>query len=216
MATQHELLGEVDDALPLYEKAMALDRARVDREPGRGVWRLDLSFSHDAIGSALLKKGRNAEAIEHHRQAVGLRRAVVTANPDDDFAQTSLARGYGTLASTLSRLGDVDGAIQADLDRIAVLDHRRNAHPDRNEVWLEQTTAMMDAARCCLTMLERDRGPAVSTRARRVRSLLERVSLLQAQWRREKRTGPLPPDKADLDGSLERSDRLIVKVSATK
>ena len=74
----------------------------------------------------------------------------------------------------------------------------------------------MDAARRCLTMLERDRGPAVSTRARRVHTLLERVSVLQAQWRREKRTGPLPPDKADLDESLERCDRLISKVSAPK
>src|SRR5580765_1658123 len=207
MATQHELLGEVEDALALYVKAMALDRTRVDREPGRGIWRLDLSFSHDVIGTVLLKQGQNAEAIEHHRQAVELRRAVVAANPDDDFAQTSLARGYDRLASTLSQLGDVDGAIRADLDRIAVLDHRRSAHPDRDEVWLEQTTAMMDAARRCLTMLERDRGPAVSTRAKRVRTLLERVSVLQAQWGREKRTGPLPPDKADLDESLERCDR---------
>ena len=118
------------------------------------------------------------------------------------------------MASTLSQLGDVDGAIRADLDRIAVLDHRRSAHPDRDEVWLEQTTAMVDAARRCLTMLERDRGPAVSTRARRVRTLLERVSVLQAQWRNENRTGSLPPDKADLDESLERCDRLISKVSA--
>jgi tetratricopeptide (TPR) repeat protein len=209
MATQHELQGDADAAIALYTKALELDRARVDREPTRGIWRLDLSFSHGEVGSSLLNKGRPAEALEHQRQAIELRRAVVAGSPDDDFAQTSLARGYESLAVTLSRLGHVDAAIQADLDGISVLDRRRTAHPDRDHGWREQTAAMMAAATFCLDLLDRTRGPARSARARRVRGILERVSRLQAEWAREKRSRELPPTKPELERALQRSDRLI-------
>ncbi len=40
VGTEHEMLGRPDDAIALYEKAATLDRARVQRDPGRGLWQL--------------------------------------------------------------------------------------------------------------------------------------------------------------------------------
>ena len=86
------------EARALFEKALALDRERVERDPARGLWRLDLSFSLGSIGALLQGQGDLDGAIAHYEQAVELRRAVVAAEPADEFARVSLARGYQRLA----------------------------------------------------------------------------------------------------------------------
>jgi tetratricopeptide (TPR) repeat protein/predicted Ser/Thr protein kinase len=208
MGTENEVLGALDEALAFYEKAMALDRARVARDPGRGLWRLDLSFSHGAIGAVLATKDETRAALDQYRQAVELRRAVVDADPNDDFAKSALARGYERVAAMLGRLGEVDAAMQAQEDRLAVLEKRRVAHPDRDNVWRDQTTASFDAAVRCLTLLESMHGSAHASRAARVRAMLDHIGALQAQWSRQKRAGALAPAKLELDRALERCDRL--------
>jgi tetratricopeptide (TPR) repeat protein len=209
VGTEHELLGAPDEAIAFYTKAMALDRARADREPGRGLWRLDLSFAHGAIATALSKKGELQGSLGHHLQAIELRRTVVAGDPDDDFAQLALARGYERVAFVRGRLGDVDGVIGSQSDRVSVYARRRAAHPERDNVWRDQAAAAMDAVEKCLDLLEHQRVSDQRAQARRVRSMLDGITQLQAQWTRDKRSGPLPPARADLERAIERCERLI-------
>ena len=169
VGTEHELLGAPDEAIAFYTKAMGLDRARADREPGQGLWRLDLSFSHGALGAAFAKKGELERALDHYLQAVELRRTVVAGDANDDFAQLALARGYERVAFVRWRLGDVDGVIGSQIDRIAVYARRRAAHPERDNVWRDQAAAAMDAAQECLDLLEQYPNSDRRTQARRVR-----------------------------------------------
>ena len=148
------MLGRPEDALGFYERAAALDRSRVERDPARGLWRLDLSFAYAAIGSALAAQGDVAHALERYRQAVALRQSVVAADPRDDFATTALARGHERVAVLLGRMGDVDGALSAEEARIAVLAERRAAHRDRDAVWTDEAIATFSAANRSLDLLE--------------------------------------------------------------
>jgi non-specific serine/threonine protein kinase/serine/threonine-protein kinase len=209
LGTENELLGDLDAAISFYKKALELDRARVDRQPGHQLWRLDLSFAHGALGSALARKEESARALEHYRQAVELRRAVVAADPNDDFAQSALARGHERLGQLLARFGYVLEALEAQRDRIEVLEKRRAARPERDNFWSEQTGAMMDASVRSLDLLERWNGPGRAAQARQVRAMLDRVVALQAQWARENRAGSLPPSAGDLEKALARCSRLI-------
>jgi len=208
VGTEHEMLGRPDDAIALYEKAATLDRARVQRDPGRGLWQLDLSFAYGAIGSALAKKGQTAAALDRYRQAVELRHAVAASNPDDDFAKTSLARGHERVASLLGALGDVDGALAADEARIRVFTERRLAHPDREAAWKDEATAAFSAAQRSLDLLEAQ--PASTRRARvpRVRAMLDRLTALHADWARHPRAPVLAPSPQQLREMLGRCDRL--------
>ena len=73
VGTEHEMLGRPEDALGFYERAAALDRLRVERDPARGLWRLDLSF-----------------AVRRHRLSVGVaggRVACARAVPPGSRAQ---------------------------------------------------------------------------------------------------------------------------------
>ena len=110
--------------------------------------------SHGAIGNVLANKGDVAGALEQYRQAVELRRTAVAADPNDDFAKSALARGYERVASLLGRLGDIGAAVEAQRERIAVYEARRSAHPERDAVWADETTAALDAALKLLDLLE--------------------------------------------------------------
>ena len=208
VGTAHELLDRKDEAIAFYEKAVAIDRARVARDPARALWRLDLSFAYGAIGSALAAKGQTERALERYREAVELRRTVVAAEPQDDFARMSLARGYERVGLLLGRLRDLDGALAAEEARVAVLADRRSAHPDRDAFWSDEATALFSAARRSLTVLESNRRAVRPAHVRKVRSMLDRLSALQAQWGQGRRTAALPPTAEALRELSARCDRL--------
>lgn len=89
-----QILESPAEARALFDRALALDQARVERDPARGLWRLDLSFSLGSIGALLQGSGDLDGALAYYQRAVELRRAVVAAEPKDDFARGSLVRGY--------------------------------------------------------------------------------------------------------------------------
>ena len=210
VGTEHEMLRRPDDAIASYERAAALDRARVERDPARGLWRLDLSFAHGALGSALAEKGRTAEALEHHRQAVELRRGVVEADPDDDFAKTALARGHERVAWLLLRTGDLEASLGAEELRLGVLTARRRAHPERDAAWRDEANARFHAAQRSLDRMESTRGSIRLSRVhlQRVRAMLEGLAGLHAEWSRGPRTTALPPSAQQLREAIDRCDRL--------
>jgi tetratricopeptide (TPR) repeat protein len=174
------------------------------------LWRLDLSFSYGAIGSALAQKGQIERALERYQEAVELRREVVDADPNDDFAKTALARGHERVALMLGRLGKIDAAFAAEEAKIAVLAERRAAHPDREAAWNDETTAIFSAARRSLDLLESRQGSITPAQVQRVCALLDRVVALQSESRRANRAVTLPPSSQELRESLARCDRLRV------
>jgi len=203
-------LHDLQPALALFEKAMALDRARVDRNPTRKTWQLDLSFAYGAIGDLRLAEGNVATALDNYRQALELRRAVVAAEPDDTFASAALARGYGQMARGLTRMGNVSEAIDWRARRVAVYRDRLSAHPERDSVWQEYVTIALEAVEDSVAGLE-SLPPSAHARTQsvpRIRQLLDSLTDLSSRWTRERRPGANPVPFDQLERLFERLRRL--------
>ncbi len=201
-----EMLDAADEALGYYQRALALDRTRLERAPQEAESRLDLSFSYGAIGAVLFGKGNGHGAHEYYSQAIELRRAAVAADPSNDFARTSLARGHDRMAQVLAGLGDLTGAVQAEVRRVNVLRDRVTANPERVQVWQDQANATFSAILTCLNALESINGSkaarvaAVST----VQTLIAELADLHGRWAHEQLKGVLPPAKDDLARAVQR------------
>ncbi|HET7694168.1 MAG TPA: serine/threonine-protein kinase [Vicinamibacterales bacterium] len=187
------------DAIQLYEKALDLDRRRVAAEPSRPLWRLDLSFAIGALAAAVMKTDP-ATGLARYEEAVKLREQVVRDDPNDDFARTSLARGYERLALVHSYLGHVAETIDSNRRRIRIYRDRLDAHPDRTHLWTEYTRTLLNAAQFHADLAASAKQAAVrNPHAARARALLDDIAAVQAQWAREKRGAPLPPDAKAVD-----------------
>jgi hypothetical protein len=140
---------------------------------------------------------------------VELRQLVVTTNPDDDFAKVSLARGHERVGLLLGTLGNVDGALAADEARIRVFTERRLAHADREAFWRDEATAIFSAAQRSLDLLEAHRASLHRAAAPRVHAMLDRLTLLHADWSRQSRRPALPPSSQELRDVRARCERLM-------
>jgi non-specific serine/threonine protein kinase/serine/threonine-protein kinase len=159
-----QVLNQADEAMAQYNRALALDLARLEREPENGLWRLDLSFSYASIGLLQAQQGDAKSGLASYEKALELRRAVVAANPDDDFARGSLARGYERIAGLMSEIGDVGGAIDARMRGVDVYRQRVTAHPERENLRKDYEEAAIAAIRASLDLAE------ASTTSRQVRN----------------------------------------------
>jgi tetratricopeptide (TPR) repeat protein len=206
----HELLKARPKAMPLYDRALDLDRRRVAADPSRPQWRLDLSFAHGAIGAALMSDGDLPGALSRYEEAVRLRRAVVAEDPEEDFAKIALARGYDRLAIIKGRQGDLAASFDYTRQRLAVYRDRRDAHPERENVWRELAQAAFGGAVASLDLLESPRTPArvARARARDVATILDQLAATRERWTREKHSGTLPPADSDLSQARERLARI--------
>jgi tetratricopeptide (TPR) repeat protein len=201
-----EVLKARPEAVPLYEKALELDRRRVAADPARPQWRLDLSFAYGALGSALMSDGDLPGALARYEEAVRLRRAVVSEDPGEDFAKVALARGYDRLAIIKGRLGDVAASFDYTRQRLGVYRERLDAHPERENVWREYAQAAFGAAGACLDLLESHGTPPRTARLRapEVTAILDHLSATRERWTREGHAGALPPSDDDLGRARER------------
>ena len=189
-----EGLNRTAEAIPLYEKALELDRRRVAAEPSRPIWRLDLSFSYGSLGAAVMKADP-ATGLARYEEAVKLREQVVKDDPNEDFAKTSLARGYERLALVHSYLGHVAETIDYNRRRVQVYRDRLDAHPERDHLWTDYTRTLLDSAHFHVSLAGSVKTAEAGRRhAAQARALLDEIAATQAQWAREKRGAPLPPD----------------------
>jgi non-specific serine/threonine protein kinase/serine/threonine-protein kinase len=195
-----EFFDKVDEAIPYYRRAMALDRERIAQEPGRLLSRLDLSFAFGSMGSALRRKGDFRGAIEHYEQAIALRQEVAARDPRDDFAQTSVAYGFERIAGIRLQAGDVAGAIDAMVRRVGVYRRRLDSHRDRANVWQEYASTATSAVAFGLEALAADAATPPVRRAGviRIRTLLQQLQATRAEWARAGRPGSLPPSDDEL------------------
>ena len=173
--------GSPDAALVEYNKARDLDLARVQRDPMRSLWKVDLSFSYGSIATALVKKGELNEAIVTYEKAVALREEAAKAEPDDDFIALSLARGHRRLAEFHARVPDIDGVLTSLESQLRVLSRRLDAHPDRPNLWQDYGQAAFAAVRLAADVLGSDRGHPPSA-TERVRSMLTDLRARRGQW----------------------------------
>jgi non-specific serine/threonine protein kinase/serine/threonine-protein kinase len=107
--------GDLEGALASLEAALAIDRDRLATNPGRTETMLDVSFDHSDLGFVLVRLGRPGEAVGHYEQAVGLRRTVSEADPEDARARTALQSGRTRLGDALAAAAEDPGTPCADV-----------------------------------------------------------------------------------------------------
>ena len=171
--------GSPDAGLVEFEKARDLDLMRIERQPERGLWKLDLSFAYESIASALEPKGEPQRALDASREAVRLRQQAVDADPEDEFASSALARGHASVAQRLAKVPDIDGVLASLEAQLQVLRGRLDAHPERANLWLEYGAGAFAAVQLGVNLLESHPGrpqAAVS----RVRAMVEDLRVRRA------------------------------------
>jgi tetratricopeptide (TPR) repeat protein len=210
LGTENELLKVEDEALRWYEKALALDRARLARTPDDSLTRLDLSFSLGALGSLALSRSDFASAVASYREAIELRRAVLTADPNDEFARSALVRGYERLARALGHAGHLDEALQSQVRRIAVSREGLAAHADRDQAWVAHAATLNDSIDAALTLIESaTAGRSVRAEgAKEIQGLLTELGELRTKWAHDGRKGTLAPSNDELERLIGRARRL--------
>jgi non-specific serine/threonine protein kinase/serine/threonine-protein kinase len=198
--------GRIDDALALYEKALALDSERVARQPQQPTWKLDLSFSYGSISSVYGAKKDLRQALKYADQAVTLREQIVALDPDDAFATSALARGYERQGDLRFHLGDPAGGVDAQLARTALYEKRLQRHPDREAFMRDYAHIAGSAVEMALGYLEPETASGSLRRqaARRIQTVLASLARVRARWIAEKRPGTLPPSDHDLERAFVR------------
>ena len=201
-----EMLGRRSEAMPLYDKARELDRRRVDAEPSRPLWRLDLSFSEGAIGAALMGQGDLAGARAHYETAVALRERVVADDPEEDFARGALARGYERLATIRARQGDPLASIGYTKRVVAVYRERLDRHPEHDRLWREYASMALASVRRATDVVASATANAARRRqlAAEIAPLVDGLTAVQQQWSRTGHVGALLPDGADVQQERDR------------
>ena len=204
-----EMLKADAEARALYDRALALDRARVERVPSAGIFRLDLSFSLGSIGALLQRQGDLDGALAHYRQAVELREAVVAAEPRDEFARGSLARGYERLGLIQGRRGQLADALEWYRRRVQLYRTQLHAEPGNDRAWRDYAQTAFGSAVRSLDLIEKSTAPAERRRhAARLAEMLGELTTIRARWAAERRSGDLPPSDAEMRQATERLHRL--------
>jgi non-specific serine/threonine protein kinase/serine/threonine-protein kinase len=211
-----EVLNRRPEAIPFYEKALALDQGRVNKQPAQPMWQLDLSFSQASLAGIFVAQGDLERGRSWYEQAVALREHVLAIDPENDFAKTSLARGYDRLATVRGTQGDVPAAFDYTRRRIDVFRRRLEAHPDREYLWSEYTAALLDAAEKLDAALAQART-TVSIRRQYVpqaTALLDQIVATEQRWTAAKHTSPLPPTADAIQQERARLEKLTADAAA--
>ncbi|MGE3888997.1 MAG: protein kinase [Vicinamibacterales bacterium] len=213
LGTTLEMLERRDEAIAAYRRALALDRERAERLQGSADARLDLSFSHGALGAALLSAGDIGGAREQYQRAIELRQAVADADPENDRATQAVAYGHQRMAWVEGEGGNLEAALASHERALTVYRQRALGHPERDRLWSDYAGALFDSAGALVTLLESRPATGVVRRrvGARVRRMLDDLVLLRSRWRAERHPGGLPPDEDALQKMLARTQRLSVE-----
>jgi tetratricopeptide (TPR) repeat protein len=136
----YELLasGAVDrdpaEALGYARRYLDIFSGLAARYPDRADFVLEQSDGYSLVGQVLHRQGDSHGALEHFRQCVALREALVKAHPSDVVYERDLMIGYGHLGDTLGSplfdsLGDSKGARVYYRKAVAIAEEISNADP---------------------------------------------------------------------------------------
>jgi non-specific serine/threonine protein kinase/serine/threonine-protein kinase len=122
-------LHQFEEAEAHYRRALALDEARVEAEPGSAMARMDLSFDLSSLGTLLVNR-KSPEALGYFERTIAIRRSLVEADPKDARARARLA--YALLRSGRARmqLGDHARAVDDFTAAVVLADHLLSINPN--------------------------------------------------------------------------------------
>ena len=99
-------VGDIQGAASDYAEALALDRRRLEREPGSSTIMRNLALSLDRVGDADLDLDDPAAARTHYQEALQLARRLLDLYGDTPQALRDLSLSLGRVGDTDRHLGD--------------------------------------------------------------------------------------------------------------
>ena len=97
LGTQHQLRGDLTQALRHYQRALSLDEERLAQAPAARATQLDVAISLGTVATILWAQ-RNPEAVALLERSLGIRQALTDSDPQDVFARTRVAFVHHQLA----------------------------------------------------------------------------------------------------------------------
>ena len=104
-ADQMRAANRMDDALELYDGALALARRAHSTAPSDPAATRDLALALTNVADVHDRQGRLDPALSLHEESLGLRRSIAGQSPEDLAAQRSLSAGLERLADTREARG---------------------------------------------------------------------------------------------------------------
>jgi len=128
-ADQMRDANRLDDALELYDAAVALARRFETVAPSDRRARRDLACALGRLGDVHDRAGRLETAIAAHEESLALRRGLALEAPDDLAAQRALSVGLGNLADTREARGHRSRARDLHRERLPLAERLASAVP---------------------------------------------------------------------------------------
>lgn len=171
----------LEEALPLYTKALHAERVRLAAKPGSLEARYALTSTLSDLGYIHKQKKHFDQAIQYYSEALGIREAALAANPRDERARNGIASTLGYLGAIYRELGWFEQATETNQRCLSLREelHTRAPESKSNELALAQ--ARMELANTLLVRARKERSTLARTVAQqRCRNLLHQALAVYA------------------------------------
>ena len=110
--------GRLDDATPIFERALSMASLAVAKQPGSQPAQLALMTAHYEMGTAALQHGKVADALREMESYLASATRLVTEAPDNDEYRIEQAYAHanvGTLLMSQGRFAEAGGHFEETL-----------------------------------------------------------------------------------------------------
>ena len=126
---QMRAANRIDDALELYDGALALARRAHAAAPSDPAAQRDLAQALTSVGEIHDRQGRLDSALALHEESLNLRRNLAGQSPGDIAAQRALSAGLERLADTREARGHRSRARDLFRERLPIAERLASAAP---------------------------------------------------------------------------------------
>jgi tetratricopeptide (TPR) repeat protein len=135
MATTLQTLGDINGALAVAKQAEAILTELLVLEPDNLEWRRALAASKSRIADALVKLGKNAEALAIRRdETLPILQALVAKDPTNKQWQRQLSGLYTDIAISLDDAADSGAALEAFHAALAISEMLAAREPEDRDL----------------------------------------------------------------------------------
>jgi eukaryotic-like serine/threonine-protein kinase len=120
--------GQADEAERAFRSYLSLAERLVRLDPSRLDWRIERAYANQNLGVLQLEHARPAAALQAFIEA---RDTFAAAPPERGDLAVELANTLGWIAKAREAQGDLPGALDAQSEKLAVLQAAPNAGQDR-------------------------------------------------------------------------------------
>jgi tetratricopeptide (TPR) repeat protein len=138
LAAAYDRIGsltfQVEGALALHRKALAIGRRLAWNDPGNPKFLERLSASYGLVGDGLREEGDSTGALENYRNAMNAMKPLARTNP------AGLADTYVEMGMMLTRIGRFDEGLAYDAKVMAIRRALLNAAPadiENRRAWID-------------------------------------------------------------------------------